>query len=388
MRSDRQQNMTQKLFPYLLSCLLCFILQSTGTAQPDSGVHQLRGRLVEVVNGKTVGVPGVTIRVPGQWEDKTGDDGTFTLSLSKAERYVELELVPANYEFIFPDIVNLPPSNTFVKILVCCGEETDQQFKSQVVQLDKKIDQTIRQRKISKRQINQLKRQLIDTVLYYQTVVYLNEQSIQKLEANLEAATTENQALQDSLASYQEQLQKAHQQISVLSQELYAALEEKFLRQQEHYTRVSTGLQNYLDRLKDLRDWLPQLGNYFRHPQAQQQFNVVVTAYSEAWRHISTEHEKDLSAVAHYWENLAVMEHLELVDRYILDTIHKDVMLTPFNEMVIRPIQQWSSRQMALGPARKKATKGAQQIKDQLDPLIEQLEVMIQEMEGLFDVAS
>ena len=336
----------------------------------------IEGRLVEHAgSGKRLPVKGVKISIFPYGEDVTRSDGSFAIDVPKNKSHIMLELGSQDYEILSPNagMVMLPPFLDMVEVLVS-GNNVRPEVKNRVAEVNSKVKKLQAERRLNERQIIRLHKLMIDTVLHYETEVFFYRNQIARMENDLRSSTSENQLLRDSISRLNANLMAMNQKVASLSDQLFVALEEKYLRQQNHLEDITQAIQDYVDRVNDLNDWLGQITNYFRHQQAQVEINNAIREYNNAWKKISVSYDGHASAVRHYWEDRYLSADLENTYDFILNDVHKAVLHRPFNDGVIRPLQDWASRTMGLSAAKKRVTAGASEARLKLQTLIPILE--------------
>ncbi len=353
---------------------LCLFLLCTFCASGQT--ITLEGRLVEhVSSGKRSPVKGVKVSVFPYGQDVTRSDGSFTIEIPQNRSHITIELESKSYEILSPNagMVVLPPFLNMVEVLVS-GEETRPEVTEKVSVVNTKVKQLEKQSKLNQRQLLRLHKLMIDTVLHYETEVFFYKNQIARMETDLSKSENENSILKDSILLLNTQLVRMDERISSLNNQLIVALEEKFLRQQSHLKEVTAALQDYLDRTHDLNDWLSQINNYFKHAEAQKQIVQAIENYNAAWKKISISYDGHITSVRHYWEDHYLAGELEDTYDFILKDVHQEVLHRPFNESVLRPLQDWASRTMGLGAAKKRANAGAAETQEKLKKLLPELE--------------
>ena len=120
-----------------------------------------------------------------------------------------------------------------------------------------------------------------------------------------------------------------------LTSDLEIALEEKYLRQNEYFSNVSSNLMAYLRKAKDLRDHLPFIADYFNSPAGYEHFDKDIRAYNKIWENFDDNRMAYLEGVGRYWENQRTEKDLEEVFNFLVKGIHQNQILT-----VIRNINQ------------------------------------------------
>ena len=323
---------------------------------------ELRGKVVEVTDGRAKGVPNVTVKVIGESVDVTKVDGSFKLNIPSGKESVTIILENSPHPMIDPYAgrVNVPPPGD-LQIRVCAAE--NEKLRTKLGELNTRIGQLERQRQLSSRQIEQMHRTLLDTILFYETQVI-----------NLTQALGEKDA---QLAEKKQEIIDLERKVASLEQQLFKALEEKYLRQQQTYKAVAEGLNAYRSRLKDVQRELARVSDCFLHPQGCDNLYAAVRKYSDARNAIDETHNANVEAVGHYWESRSLPSQLEETYGYILKSIHEPVMLGTVNGQVLDPIKDYANKQKGRMAAKKEAERGAADAMQSLGPMVMELDVKI-----------
>lgn len=345
--------------------LTIFILSAlNGTGQ----TMELRGVIVEVSEGQPKGIPGVTISVFGQDYDITDERGNFVLNIKPKEDFVILTLENCPYPLIDPYAgqVNLPPSGALM-VRVCARE--NQKLQSKIQNLNSRIGKLEREGKLSRRQLESMQRTLLDTVLFY-------ENQLNSLTENLREKDTQITESQDKIAHLE-------QKTALLEQQLFAALEEKYLRQHQTLDNITADLNAYRSRLKDVYRELGGIADCFLHPQGCDNFYSAVRKYSEARNRIDETHQGNITSVAHYWADPKLPVQMEETYNYILQTIHEPVMFGMVNERVLDPLKVYAAKKKGRLASQKEVTNGAEAARVKLESMIAGLDVKIELILGM-----
>jgi tetratricopeptide (TPR) repeat protein len=142
---------------------------------------------------------------------------------------------------------------------------------------------------------------------------------------------------------------------------------------EELYAEISRDLLAYRDRLKDVRDWLPHVGDTFIAPQARDMFNDAVERYNEARNALYQAHKEQIRNARLYWESEEIAGELEAVYELALNRIHNRIVL-PLNEGVVVPVRDAALGKTSRITAHKKAKKNAGKALEQLARPILELE--------------
>lgn len=345
--------------------LIVFVFLCTTCVHLLGQNMELRGRVVEVSNGKVKGVPNVKVKIIGESVNVTKPDGSFSLFIPAKKEYVTISLENCAHPMISPYAgrVNLPPSGE-LQIRVCALENT--RLRNKIDKLGAQIGKLEKERKLSNRQLSQMHQVLLDTILYY-------EDQIQQLANNL----AEKEA---QLDEKQKQTNALEQEVALLQQQLFEALEEKYLRQHKTYKDLSAGLNNYRSRLKDVQREMGRVSDCFLHSEGCNNFYSAIRKYSEARNDIDESSNSNVEAVAHYWDDKNLSDQLRNTYQFILKTVHEPVMFDMVNEQVINPIKDYAARKRGRMAAQKEAERGAEAAMKELAPLITELDIKIDDI--------
>ena len=356
--------------PLFLAILLpfpCFLM-----AQKASTV-ELRGRVIEMVNGKATGIPKVTVFVTDTDYDMTEADGSFSINLRTEQKHVKVSLDVTNKQLLSPfeGIVTLPPSGT-VDILVCAQQNLE--LKSKVTTLNVKVKNLQQKFNLSQRQTEYLQRQMLDTVMYF-------EQRIQDMKVHFEREkTAQNATQQSALQERDAKIQRLELELQRVMQQLAQAKDEQFLKKQGTFQSISGALRQYNDAVQNLRamilpDRIPQ---YFSgNTQAGNEYNKKVAEYNAARETLLKQQDSHVTAVQHYWGNPSVATQLSETYQYIFENVH-DKVVYPINFGVGDALEKFGTRKLGRQEAQKKAVKASTDSYSRLTVLLPILEEKIQ----------
>jgi hypothetical protein len=330
-----------------------------------SATRELRGRVVEVSNGVSKGVPNLTVSLSDKFSyDITDPNGNFKLVFPPDRDYVTVIVENAPNKMIAPPsgLVNVPPERNLQ--IVLCGEQ-NQRLMQQVNALNGKIKKLEKEKNLSQRQLLEMHRTLLDTIIYFENLIAQHEQQAKDAkeshDAEIRAKDAEIESLKDSLF--------------VLTQRLGKALEEKFLKQKEYFDLISAELLEYADKAKDLRDIgiPPRLTYCFNRPEAGQELKQTIEAYEKIRNEILRNHGGRVLFVKQFWDNPEPAEKLKEAYRYLLETVHKEGIM-PLDQQVFGQIREYAARQIGRTSAEKEAKKRSEQVVPGLTTSILELE--------------
>ncbi len=329
------------------------LLAFSPLAAQQTPVVEVRGRVVEMINGKAVGIPKVTVAISNTDYDITAADGSFTLySKSSNQKFVRIAVTSMdNRQLLAPieGLINIPPS-TNVEVLLC--SQQNDALKTKVAELNGKVKSLQSKYSLSARQVQTLQREMLDTILFYDARI----QAIQAISAQQNA---------DSKAALQEKdntIKRLEADLRQTMQQLIAAKGDYFLQKQAHLQSISSALRQYLDALHNLRDMLlpDRVATYFMTEAALNQLGKRINAYNSARDTLLSRQDAHLTAVQHYWQDPSVKTQLAATYTYILSEIH-DKTVYPVEFTVNETVKKYLTRQLGRQQAQKKATEAAKE---------------------------
>ncbi len=345
--------------PQFLTVLLYLLIAGPLLAQQSV---TLRGKVVEITSEGSIGVAGVVVSVSGESYDVTAQDGSFKLFAPGGLEQITITIKGSSSMMISPyeGKVSIPPLYEPIEIRLC--QEKNEQLLQKVNNLNARIRSLQKTQKLTSRQLEQMYHTMLDTITFYQALV-------EKTNLQLVKADAANQELKNKIA----ELEKSN---ALLEEKLFMALGEKFAAQQKHFESISTGLNNYISRLKDLHHILPTdaeacLANT---PGACNRFYGYIEKYNQARNYIHEHQDEDIRAAGNYWSDPSVAAGLKEVYRFVLDTIHEPYIFGKMNTTVIQPIKQRSQGNTSLKAAKKQVAEAGNTLATDLEPLIRALD--------------
>ena len=327
---------------------------------------EVRGRVVDVTNGKAVGVLGITVSIGDNDYDITDKEGNFKLNVPKSKENVKITLENSKHTLLSPyaGLVNLPPSG-FVNIRVCAQE--NEYLQKKVSALNQTIKNLESKHNFNKYQLVKMQQELLDTILYFDRKI-----------AHLEQSITNNNTEKEKLLA---QIKTLNENLQSLQIELIKAKEEKYLHQQASFATISTELKTYLDALENLNLMLEEkrISNYFSNTSAFAALSDKINAYNAARKAILENQDIAVKSVAHYWENSELTEKCNATYDFALKNVH-DKTVFPMNSTIIDYLKEYSAHPIYKSKAEKGVKKGANETRPKLLPLIEELRQKIDDL--------
>lgn len=318
----------------------------------------LRGKVVEIKGNKSVGVPGVTVSVSGESYDITGQDGSFKLVAPNGLDFVTISIKGSSSPMISPfeGKINLPPQHEPIEIKLC--NENNERLTRKINELSVKIKSLQKNQKLSNHQIELLQRTMVDTIIYYQN-------RVDNLAENNEKSNAQNSALK-------EQIKLLEDKNAQLEQKLFLALGERFKNQQVYFEKISSALNNYASRLKDMHLILPTDASacISNAPNACDRFYSSIEKYNQARNNINDHKDEWVNATREYWSNDEIHTELSSIIDYILNTIHEPKLFNQMNQTIINVIKDRSQGNISLSAAKKEIKLASTALATDLKPLI------------------
>ena len=355
-------------------------------AQIPSGTIEVRGRLVEQISNQKIGVGNVEISVPPNKRYKTNKDGNFIFKVKYNDDHLNINILNQGYRIMNPrggmielmgeQMINQRP---FIQIeILVVGDHTHPDLEERLHQWERKVNSLERKRQLSRKQINVLNEKIIQNTLKFEDEKHQLQFEIGQIQQNLKTQIHRSAALQDSLKSLQNQNEKLNRRVDELTEDLFYALAEKYNRQQKHYRLLAKELEDYVVKIKDLRDWLKHMDDYFLNPQAQQDFIHVVSEYEKAWLVLNNNHKNYELIVDQEWDNKFVLGKLQNTFHFLLDDVHKKIFLGSFQSYVYRPLQDWATGKIGKRKVKKLVDAGSPIALQNFNEKINQLENKIE----------
>jgi hypothetical protein len=342
--------MKKNKIPGLFAILLLF--SHTSLMSQSSKMIELQGRVVEVVNGKKMGVPDIKIVVNDEDYAITSKSGSYTIHIPMEKKYVKIALENTNRQVISPmnSTFYLPPSGS-LDIEVC--SQQNRELKAKVEKLNGEVRALQGKYNLSQRRVEELQKEMTAKIMDYEKQIQvIQEDNVREKSAN-DAVLKEKDR---KIAQLENDLQNTLQQ-------LLKAKDEQFLRKQEQLQKIAAELKKYQIAGENLNDMLlpDKISHYFAYNgKAVNQLNAKVKEYNEAREVIMKNQDANLSGVQHYWQDPSVTKALENTYAYLLTELHEKNFYQA-NVSIIDPIGKFSTGKMGHLEAERKATKASKE---------------------------
>lgn len=272
-------------------------------------------------------LPNATLKIAEVGEVKTDAKGNFDFTYpvrNEVDPEIRIALVSDEHKMLKPvdGSIALDPSREemYIEFLVVNMESETPAFKKRIASLEKRIKGLKSKNNLTTRQLNALNSTLLDTILFYEA----NRQMLESQIAEFEQLTDDQQS---EISDLRSKISGLENQVDQLTTDLEAALEEKYLRQNEYYKNITGSLLAYLRKAKDIRDHLPFISTYFSSPSAYDNYNKDIKSYNTLWEEFDNGRMSYIEGVTHHWENKALANRVEDVFDFLVKSIHQNQML-------------------------------------------------------------
>lgn len=294
----------------------------------------------------------------------TDAKGFFSFKTPKNQNSIRIDIPPDEFAFLDPrdgHVILNPNISLEVKITVV-SKEKDEKLYQEI----KSLTQQINGLQMDKKRLNAMYAALRDSLMDMRQARTQLLSQLGMLEERLERSRERNESQQRDLAALKKQLAEREKENKSLQQALFVALEEKYLRQQNIYNQISKDLQEYLIRIKDMRDQNKYLQDYYKSNNFNP-YKRASSAYNNSFERIKKNHKSLLEGVNRYWENPALQQRIAQLYNFLLISLHEEKVVPSFNELN----REISQRRI------KKIKQMGQSIEASLSPDIDDLEKMI-----------
>ena len=287
-------------------------------------------KILEKVGDQTQALPNVKLNISDQGPVQTDENGSHSFSYpvrNNLDPQLNISLISEEHKTLKPldGSVILDPTREemMIEFLVINVEQESPEFLKRIKDLERKMARLKAKNQLTKRQLNALNRTLLDTILHFETRIDRLNQNIDSLENINEEQQQQIAAKNQENESLKQQVAQLEETVNQLTADLEVAMEERYLRQNEYFKTISTNLNEYVQRIKDLRDMLGHIREYFKFGQGFTEiYDGVVNRYNDAYTTLNTENESYLEGVENYWENRKLSNELEGTFKYLIEGVH------------------------------------------------------------------
>lgn len=278
-------------------------------------------KIVEKVAGNSQPLANTKLNISDYGEVLTDEQGQYTFPYAvrkNVDPQVSIALFSGEHKMLKPLDGSVALDTTreemFIELLVVNMEKESEAFKKRIKQLEGRVSRLRSKNELTQRQLNAVNNQLVDTILYFETLKQELESQIADFENLTEEQQREIRAQNDKIAALESQVDQ-------LTLELEAAMEERYLRKNQYFKDISSNLLGYLRKAKDLRDHLPYISTYFSVRNFDN-YKRDIEGYNKQYEQFDDNQPDYLEGVQHYWENRKLTKDVEELFDLLSKGIH------------------------------------------------------------------
>lgn len=294
----------------------------------------IRLKVIEKIADQSRPLANAKLAIKDWGEAFTDDQGryNFKYTVSKnGDPGLSIALLSGDHKLLKPldgaIEVDTSREEVSIELLVVNMAEESEAFKKRVADLETRIARLQARNALTQKQLNEVNNRLLDTILYFEAVR-------EKLANQIVEYKNETEEQQREMDAQRARIADLENQVSRLTGDLEAALEERYLRQNQYFKDISSNLFAYLRKAKDIRDHLPYINTYFSSAGGYANLGRDIQGYNEQWETFDNRRLDYLEGVEHYWENRSVSKEVENLFDFLGKSIHQDQMLPAMNEII------------------------------------------------------
>ena len=311
--------------------LLCLI-PSLVSAQVLDYID-IRLNILEKVGKEIQPLPNAKLNITDLGEVSTDEKGqkTFTYPIrNNVDPQISISLISDELRTLKPldasIAVDTSREEMYIEFLVVNMANESEAFKKRINSLEKRVTNLKAKNQLTQQQLRAMSTQLLDTILYYESVKAELQDEIENLED-----LTEEQRQQ--IEAQNDQISQLEDRVDDLTEKLAVALEERYLRQKKYFDEITGDLRSYIRKSKDIQDHLPNIQAYCSSPGGMQNYGDAINSYNKTYEKLDEKRAGYLEGVENYWENKKVLKDLEETFDYALRTIHIEAIKTPLSDI-------------------------------------------------------
>jgi hypothetical protein len=326
----------------ILSGLFCLLIYAnTFFAQGDIiAVLEIHGRILERTDKIRKGIPDLQINIE-EHQLATNQEGRFSVKIpiyqkNRSKTSLKMGVQSPDYQIIHPldGLMEIDTASYSLSIEVfVCGKKFDWDARQKIVEQQDQIRKLKNKHGLSQRRLNALNQLMLDTILHYENQRLAQQEEIVLLEDKLKSSKDENSELQKQLETIKESLRISLIENEKITAQLFEAKEERYLRQQEYFEKISTAFNDYLTRVNDMRNLLPTVKDYFKNGAYTQLYNSTIEKYEPAYLQINNPKNDLLQGVEHNWDSEEVRKSVEQTFDFLIQQVHHQHIKVRFTEI-------------------------------------------------------
>ncbi len=361
--------------PSFIILILLFHFYNVSGQDLDIKTIAVQARVLEQLKGNIRSVANAKLHMIGLGPYNTDEEGRFAFEapmqeFNRNETHLVLEVKVQGYDIVKPykGIVQLDTaqSKVYMEILVI-GRDLEEEYREELASLARKLKRTEKKNALSLIRMNSMNDSLVASVQQNEKQKNLLRVEITALEKKVATEASEKEKFVESLNKTKKRLDELERSLERKNDELYIALEEQYLRQQNYQKAISADLKDYLLYTKDVHDMLQHLDRYFKpgkYPNYVTTYNNTLGAYNEIFQKLNSNYLNYVKGVERYWKAPLLTQQVKDTFEILLDQLHHPK-LKPAIQEINGNIRKNKSR---------KATKVAHEAFHDMNSLIINLE--------------
>lgn len=290
--------------------------------------------VLERVGNTTHALSNAVLNISDEGKVVTDSKGTHTYTYAlrnKVNPEISISLISEEHKMLKPldgsIMVDPTREKMYIEFLVINTETESPAFKKRISELERKVSSLKNKNELTKQQLNKMYETLLDTVFYYEGIKTA-------LEAEVVSVKGLNEEQKRLIEEQQAKIRDLEAKVDQLTEDISAALEEKYLRQNEYFKDISANLREYLRTSKDIRDHLPNIKTYYNSTDGFKGLDRDLNLYNKVYAEMDDKHLAFLEGVDHYWNNDLISRELEDLFDLIIKGIHLNQIFPVVNNIL------------------------------------------------------
>ena len=315
-------------------CSVFILTSELGLSQFDSNRSlSVQVRVLEQLKGNIQPLISAPLELAGLGKYETNEDGRFAFrvplkELEEIDYKIVVKVMKDNYKVVKP-YLGQTALDTLVNELeldiLVIGQDIEEEYRKKLDELSLRLRQTQRRSELSLKAMNAMNDSLVSALQRDEIQRAQMRKTIDDLKERAEKETEAKESFARELEQAERQLASLQTQLDNKEQELYEALEEQYLRQQEYFQSISGDLNDYMIRVRDVQDLLKNIGHYFKqvqYPNYAAQYNSTLQEYNTIFLKLQENYSDYLNGVDRYWDDPNLTEQLAETFEVVFDQVH------------------------------------------------------------------
>ncbi|HHH50453.1 MAG TPA: hypothetical protein ENK52_05705 [Saprospiraceae bacterium] len=297
--------------------------------------------IFEKLDNKTKPLPNAKLKISEMGEVQADDFGSYSFKYPvrpNEDPILSIALLSDVHKTLKPldgaIVLNPAKDKMTIDFFVVNVAKVSPQFKKRIKNLENRIASLKAKEELTQGQLIALNEVLVDTIMFFENNRKRLESEMNQLKENLSSLENLTAEQKQKIEEQNAKIEFLNEKVDKLTTDLEAALEKRYLRQNEYFKNISQSLLQYLQRVKDIRDQLPHIKEYFKiKGDMQANYNSNNQKYNKAFTKLNTEYQNYIEGVERYWDNKTLAKELEAVYKYLLTGVHLRQIYPLVNEL-------------------------------------------------------